>query len=355
MKKTVYINGRFLCNKIDGITRFSLEICKQLKITNLDFKIIIPKWLEYENEHDFELVRYGSLKSHFWEQLDLIKFLKSNGNPLLVNLSGIGPVFYNNQIISIHDLSFFENKKWFSKTYTLFYSIATPIIAKKAHKIITVSNFSKKEIIKFLRIDKEKINVVYNAVSREVDYKNQSQPISTLVNNILSEKYILAVSSIDPRKNLQLLIDSFLDLKLQDYKLVLVGKSSSHFNIKLNVKAENIIFTGYVSDSDLTELYKKCNFFIYPSLYEGFGIPPLEAMANNCAVIVSDIPSLREVCSDAAIYVSPYEKEDVMKAISLLINDDKLKIELRNKGILRSQSFKWEDSGQKIFELIKSL
>lgn len=354
-KDIVYVNGRFLCHKMDGIGRFSLEICKQLKKSNLDFKIVIPKWLEYKNEEGFEIVKFGNFKSHFWEQIDLLRFLKSKESPLLLNLSGLGPLFYKNQIITIHDLSFYENKKWFSKAYTFFYSTATPILVKNAIKILTVSEFSKTEIIKHLKIDEKKIEVIYNAVANDVEKRFDDLQISPIVNSVLVHKYILAVSSIDPRKNLQRLIDSFLQLNLAGYKLVLVGKSSSHFNVKLLSDSESIIFTGFVSDPDLSILYKKCEFFIYPSLYEGFGIPPLEAMKNGCAVIVSDIPSLKEVCSDAALYVNPADTESIKNGILKIIKDSVLKSDLKLKGNLRSEFFKWEISGEKIYDLIKNI
>lgn len=351
----VYINGRFLCNKMDGISRFSFEICKQLKRLGLDFKIVIPKWLEYENEESFEIVRFGNLKSHFWEQIDLLRFLKTKGNPLLLNLSGLGPLFYNNQIITIHDLSFYENKKWFSKSYTLFYSIATPVLARNALKILTVSNFSKTEIIKYLKIDEKKIEVIYNAAVNDLEKSSDNIQISPIVNSILNDKYVLAVSSIDPRKNLQRLINSFLELNLENYKLVLVGKISNHFNVKLSSNSKSVIFTGFVSDSELSILYKKCEFFIYPSLYEGFGIPPLEAMKNDCAVIVSEIPSLKEVCSDAALYVNPFDTENIKNGMLKIIEDSGLKEELKRKGSLRSEFFKWKDSGEKVHNLIKDI
>lgn len=353
--ETIYINGRFLCNKMDGISRFSLEICKQLKSLGLDFKVIIPKWAEYENTECFEIVRFGNLKSHFWEQIDLLRFLNSKGSPLLLNLSGLGPLFYKNQIITIHDLSFYANKKWFSKAYTLFYSIATPILARNAKKILTVSNFSKSEIIKYLKIEALKIEVVYNAVATDLNKEHKNYQASSAVDSILNSKYILAVSSIDPRKNLQRLIDAFLVLKLEDYKLVLVGKTSSHFNVKLKSNSENIIFTGFVSDLELSLLYKNCDFFIYPSLYEGFGIPPLEAMCNGCAVMVSDIPSLREVCLDAAIYINPFETESIKRGMLRMIEDLNLKRELKEKGSLRCDFFKWEDSGEKVYNIINSV
>jgi glycosyltransferase involved in cell wall biosynthesis len=351
----VYVNGRFLCNKIDGISRFSIEICKQLKRLNLDFIIIIPSWLEYENHENFNMVKFGKLKSHLWEQLDLPRFLYSKGSPLLINFSGLGPLFYRNQIITIHDLSFYVNKTWFSKSFTLFYSFCTPIVSKNAKKILTVSNFSKQQINEYLNITEDKIEVVYNAVSSSLISGYKTENVNPYIQNILDSKYILAVSSLDSRKNQQRLIDAFINLKLDDYRLILVGKSLNHFNVELDVKSQNIIFTGHVSDFELIELYKNCIVFVYPSLYEGFGIPPLEAMRNKCPVIVSDIPSLKEVCSDSAYYINPYSTSDISNGLKAVLNDLDLRKELSIKGHQRSELFKWEDSGEKVYQIIKTI
>lgn len=348
--KEIYINGRFLSHEMNGISRFSLEICKQLKKLNFKFKIVIPQWLEYENIQGFEIVRFGNLKSHFWEQIDLLRFLKSKQTPLLLNFSGLGSFWYKNQIIAIHDLSFYVNKNWFSKSYTLFYSLATPIVARRALKIITVSEFSKSEIVKYLHVDPNKIEVIYNGVSNDL----KTTEVDDLLNPIITGKYILAVSSIDPRKNLQRLINAFSNLKT-DYKLVLVGKTFKHFNVKLSLKSEKVIFTGFVSDNDLKNLYKNCQFFIYPSLYEGFGIPPLEAMKNGCPVIVSKIPSLIEVCGDSALYVDPYDEKDIERAILEIIYDSDLKSKLIAKATKRVDIFNWTTSGSKIFNLINNI
>lgn len=351
----LYINGRFLSHKMDGISRFSLEICKQLKDKKLIFKILVPTWLDYENNEGFEIVKIGNLKSHFWEQIDLFKFLRSQGNPLLVNFSGLGPLFYKNQVITIHDLSFYANKKWFSKSYTYFYSLATPILAKNALKILSVSNFSKSEIVKYLKVDDIKVEVIYNAVTDNIRSGIVNEEISTEIKSILSHKYILAVSSIDPRKNLQRLIYAYNDLNIDSIKLVLVGKTSNHFNIKLKSNSKDIIFTGFVSDLELSLLYENCDFFIYPSLYEGFGIPPLEAMHKGSAVVVSDIPSLKEVCSDAAFYINPYETESIKRGILEVVNNTILKEDLKMKGKIRSAFFRWEESGEKVYNLIKNI
>jgi len=335
---------------MDGITRFSLELCKQLKQQNVSFGIVIPKWLCYDNPESFHLIRYGNLKSHFWEQMDLPRFLNKEGMPFLINLSGIGPLWYKKQIITIHDLSFYVNGKWFSKAYTIFYSFATPIVARNSLAILTVSEFSKNEIVKYLKVNASKISVINNAASGYFEKSLQRLP-----QPVTDEKYILAVSSHDPRKNLQRLINVFLQNDMEGFKLILVGGGANHFNVRLSGYSENIIYKGFVEDQELLSLYENCFLFVYPSLYEGFGIPPLEAMKNNCAVVASDIPSLREVCGDAAIYIDPYSEQSIKEGIFRIIKDSSMKIELQEKGKIRSTLFNWEKSGKELYSVINTL
>ncbi|MES2454321.1 MAG: glycosyltransferase family 1 protein [Bacteroidota bacterium] len=347
----VYINGRFLCNRIDGISRFSLQICKQLKRQQFQFTILIPEWLDYKNDEEFKIHRSGKLKSHLWEQIDLRRFLLSNGSPLLINFSGLGLVLYKNQIITIHDLSFLVEPKWFSVSYRLFYRLMTPLIAKEAKAILTVSNFSKSEIIKFLKINEEKIYVIYNAVTGVHDADNSTHSTSDL-----PDKFILGVSSLDPRKNHERLIKAFDHQSLADYQLLLVGKTASNFNFNLSeISNSRIHFLGHVTDLTLHQLYKEATIFIYPSLYEGFGIPPLEAMARNCPVVASKIPSIEEVCQDTVYYVNPQNIEDIRSGMLHLIQDDELREQLRTKGIARAKDFNWSDSASRVIKIINSL
>jgi glycosyltransferase involved in cell wall biosynthesis len=340
----IYINGRFLGNKMDGISRFSLEICKHLKKNGLDFKIVIPKWVEFINDEAFDIVKFGSSKSHFWEQLDLLKFLKKNGTPLLLNLSGLGPLWYNRKIVTIHDLSFIENPKWFSKGYFLFYSITTPIIARHSLKIITVSEFSKGEIVRLLKVDADKIEVVYNAVTKSKVLPAKEKDLGL---------YVLGVSSLDPRKNFKRLIDAFKLDSLKNVKLIIVGKSGNHFMQDFSAEnTSNVQFEGYIEDEVLDKLYHNASAFVYPSLYEGFGIPPLEAMSHGCPVIVSDIKVLKEVCGDAALYIDPLSSTSIAQELTRLLSNDTLRDDLIQKGYSQVEKFSWCTSSKKIINIL---
>ena len=350
MKKknsNIYINGRFLAHKTDGISRFSFEICKALKQLNFNFTLIVPNWLDFENIQNFDIIRFGDLKSHLWEQINLPIFLRKNGSPLLINLSGLGPLYYKNQIVTIHDVSFYVNAKWFSWTYRLIYAFATPIVAKSAKTIITVSEFSKSEIIKYLRLPSFKVQVIYNAVSKDLmKLGSTSQPP-------YQQEYVLAVASLDPRKNLQRLVDAFSNSKLKDVTLVLVGKSASHFNFKINNESQNVSFAGHVNDEQLASLYRNCSLFVYPSLYEGFGIPPLEAMSFKVPVLAADIPSLREVCGQAVNYFDPYDIEDMAtKIVATFVNRTERQ-RLIMEGDTQVKKYDWIESANKLKHIIE--
>ena len=345
------INSRFLTQNITGVQRFAIEISRQLKSVLGDKVIFVsPNTIIHKDlakELDVKII--GTKTGHLWEQIDLPKYLKSIDSPLLLNLANTAPLFYKNQIITIHDLAFLQHPIWFSKKFYMYYRFLIPKIAKNGKKIITVSNFSKKEIISLLGIDEKKIEVIYNGISCNFNYNP----------TIHKKNYILAVSSLDPRKNFKNLILSFEKINLKNYRLVIVGSENKVFSnaeIKnLMKKIQNVEFTGYVSDNKLVKLYQEAKIFVYPSLYEGFGIPPLEAMASGTPVISSNVASLPEVCGDAVYYVNPYDVNDIAKGIETVLKDEKLQKELVQRGLERVKLFNWEKSANKLIKIIEGL
>ena len=343
-------NARFLTHKITGVQRYAIEISKKLQELVSEIVFISPVVTQKHTDNIFKVNCIGNFQSHMWEQIDLPLYLQKEKNPLLLNLANTAPVFYKNQIITIHDLACL-NEKWVSSKFKLFYEILLPKIINNSLKVVTVSDFSKKEIVKHFKVPENKIEVVYNAVSQEfIDLAN-----SNYQNNY--GEYILAVSSLNPRKNFKSLIQAFNKLKLKETKLLIVGEKN---NIYANPQFNNIIqgnpdtiFTGYVTDKELVGLYKNAKLFVFPSLYEGFGIPPLEAMACGCPTIVSDVASIPEVCSDASYYVDPEDVNSIADGIYEILKNESLQTELRNKGFERIKAFSWQNSAEKYIDIIK--
>ena len=355
VNKNIYIAARFLTQPITGVQRFGIELSKAIKkliltkdYSNYNVKFVAPKNIIHNEIADFlNVEKVGSLKGQLWDQIFLLKFLKSKGNPLIINFSNTLPVFYENKIVTIHDI--IHLKFPVSYSYRKYYEIVFPLMMKYSKHIITVSEFSKKEICSYFGISEDRVSVVYNGIDERFKPKK--------LNN--QEKYILGVSSIAYHKNFIKLIEAYLKLKTKNIKLYIVGglnekifgKNSKNI-LKMIEVNKNIKFLGRVDDSKLIELYSNATCFVYPSLYEGFGIPPLEAQACGCPVVLSDIPVFREVYGNSAIYFNPLDAEDIANKIEEVINNENLRDYFIRKGFENTKKYTWENSAKAFFKIL---
>ncbi len=335
-----YINGRFLTQSMTGTNRFAYELCLQLVKRKCDFVVLTPN-VPLCSAYDAQLLpirRIGRFSSHLWEQISLPLYMRKKES-LLVSLKGLGPVFKRNQVCTIHDMSYLANPAWFSKGYYLFYRLMTPIMANHAKRILTVSHFSKAEITARLGVSPDKISVVYNAPSEQFKRVEESSDST--------EKYFLTVSSLDPRKNLSLVFSAYLKSS-QRYPLYVIGERHTVFGEVTLPENGRIRFLGRVSDEELRRYYAHCSLFVYPSLYEGFGMPPMEAIACGCEnVVLSDIPVFREVYGEVGQYV----KVDDEAALSHLFDQTDMRT---NSGCFSdfTEKYTWQRSVEQLLEAI---
>jgi glycosyltransferase involved in cell wall biosynthesis len=343
----IIINSRFLTQKTTGVQRFAIEICKELKKSNLEIEFVAPKNILNNLIADkLEVKKIGYLKGHLWEQITLKSYVKSK-KAILISLCNTAPLFFKNQIVTIHDLSFRLYPEWNSKIFSLVYNTMIPIIAKNSKHILTVSNTSKEELINELSIPKDKISVAYNAVSSVFHEKELLEN----EDNYLQEDYILTVSSFHPRKNLKRLIEAFLEISDKNLKLYIVGNFDKNFafdELSLKELDFRIKVLTNVNDLDLKRIYKRAKLFVYPSLYEGFGIPIIEAMSCGVPVCVSDINVFKEVCGSNATYFDPKNIEDIRAKIVSSINHPNLKFDKLTK-------YSWQHSASVIESVVLKL
>jgi len=252
-------------------------------------------------------------------------------------------LFRGKSIVNIHDLCFIVNPQWYSFAFRNLYSLLIPKIARSASRVITNSNNSRNDIFQYCGIDSNKVNLIYWAVDesfREVD--------SSYTPTLPSDDFILYVGSLEPRKNISNLILAYEKLREQypsiGAKLCLIGGENPLFaNVKLEAKKFNddIFLLGYVDETLLHYCYRKARCVVYPSLYEGFGLPPLEAMACGAPVITSCTSSLPEVVGKAAMLVNPIDINQMADAMYQVISNPTLAERLSKLGLERVKQFSW--------------
>ncbi|EHD1548065.1 glycosyltransferase family 4 protein, partial [Escherichia coli] len=283
-----------------------------------------------------------------WQQFILPIQLFFLGKPIITSLSGLGPILYPNKLLAIHDASLYRYPSYFSNLYRIVYKKLYPITIFFSKAIITVSEFSKQEIKELINISKD-ILVVNNVTPQSYE--------GSLRDNIYEqmEPYILVVGTLDKRKNLKNVLEAFQQSKLKGvYKLLVAGGTAKSFSDNewiTNLCSDDVIFLGYVSDAELANLYNRAHFFIYMSIYEGFGIPPLESLANNCPVLLSDIDVFKEIYGDSFEYANPLSVESIAMGLERVVSSDRH--ELYEKQRIALSKYTKENQVKQFEEIIK--
>lgn len=349
----MFVNARFLTQRVTGVQRYAIEISRKLRKLNPDIRFLAPHNILHKDlAGEFQVEIVGRRTGYYWEQVELPAYLKKHHpDAVLVNLANVAPIRYRNKIVTIHDVAPIKHPQWYSKRFAYTYRLLLPLIARSSTRIISDSNFSKLEISRLFKVSEDSINVVPCATSPEFGLGDVAG------DKITEEPFILSVASLDPRKNFDRLIEAFLKLDLSDIRLVIVGSENRVFSSKklksLIRSAPNIVFTGSVDDTQLRSLYHRARLFVYPSLYEGFGLPPLEAMTCGCPCVVSNAASLPEVCGDAGLYCDPYDIEDIGDKINQVLSNADLRSELVRRGLQRAREFNWDKSARKLLDIIE--
>lgn len=273
------------------------------------------------------------------------------------------PVFAKRKILMIPDMSFIKFPQFTEKKNLKFLRKGVERSLRKADIILTISENAKDEICEHYGLNRSLVEVVYPGCPNKVTIIKDKKNIDEAKNKYkIDSQYILFFGTIEPRKNLKRLIEAYWSLPdslKENYKLVLAGgKGWYHneiFDIVKEKKLENrVIFTGYIDENDRSAIYSGASLFVLPSLYEGFGLPVLEAFACGVPVVCSDASSIPEVGGDAVLYFNPSSTEEMVTIISSALLDNNLKKKLVSKGFERLKLFSWENSIKKMINIINS-
>lgn len=347
----IFINGRFLTQQMSGVQQFAREICNELlSIGRYKITILVPtKTPLLDNSFNYCIKKIGKFESHLWEQFDLAIFMLKVKNGMLLNLCNTAPLIIKRQCVTIHDLAYKINPKWFNYWFSKFYNLIIPVLVNNCFKIFTVSETVKKEIALHYKVSPEKILVLYNKVSGGLlDAVATNEDFEYLE----PKTFYLMVGTENPRKNLEKIASFFT--KYETRTLVIIGgKHKSFYNANKKIQGNNIIRLGYITESQLKWLYTNAKAFLNPSYYEGFGIPNLEALALNCIIILSDIDVFKEIFSDSAYYFDT-QNEQKLANILYQVENDKEDVESKKiKGNHIFEKFQGKNRALEIINFIK--
>jgi len=358
------INARFLTQRITGVQRYARELTGEIISAMGQDRVILFSPEGAPTEFMGVPVKQTglSVRGHAWEQLVLPYMVKRAGVDMLLSPGNIGPMLVGRQVLTIHDAAVFAHPKGFNRVFSRWYSIALPLLAKRVRKIITDSDFSRRELLSYLNVDHQKVSVIPIGVSSIFERLSLSVVQNFKRSNNLPERFILALGSKGYNKNHKRLLEAWeILVQKRDYEdlwlITVGGRVGTLVGDYASVSSQypRVMDLGYVADEQLPFLYNAAEAFVFPSLYEGFGLPPLEAMACGCPVVVSGIASLPEVCGDAALYCDPYNPQDIAGRIDELLSNKEIRQKQRYRGIEQSKKFTWSRCARETLSVIEKV
>jgi len=338
----------------------------QLLTDILDREILkkIKYDLGLENKSNFEIITLKTKNKFSWNFWTLPNYLRKNP-PAIYLTQYITPFFVPKRIkilTIIHDISFRVFPQMIKFGDLFFLRLLIPLALRRADKIIAVSQFTRDEIIKYYKINPKKVAYIYNAVAdnflKQTFTKSELEEIKQKYQ--LPDKFILYLGTLQPRKNIPVLIEAYVKIKNQipKIKLVLAGGRGHNYDLQINktinagkLNASDVVFPGFILEEDKKAVMLLASCFCFPSLYEGFGIPILEAFSANIPCVVSQIPVHKEVAGNAVLFFAPNDVNDLSNRLVEILTENKLNVQLLEKAKTQLKIFSWEKTARKMLEI----
>jgi glycosyltransferase involved in cell wall biosynthesis len=361
MASTIFINGRFLTKSITGVQRYAVELLSHMDVLleeaeyrGLNLVCLAPPELEMLPAwKNLEVRKVGLNQGNLWEQIDLPFYLHGK---LLFSPANIGPSYYSNQVITFHDASIFAMPKAYSRAFRAKYRFIFENLVRTARLILTDSHFSQQELANYLKVPIERFLVILLGG----DHFEKTQPDPTILqeHGLSKGTYLLTIASQSRHKNFSCVLDAAQNVK-PNVEFVAVGGSFRQVFQQDDMpepKAipSNFHTLGYLNDNQLIALYQNALGYIFPSLYEGFGLPVLEAMSCGCPVLCSTAASLPEVGGDAVIYFNPLDANSLVAVIERFLDNPVLRTDLRRMGHKHAAHFTWDKTARETLNALTS-
>lgn len=363
-KLEVAINGKFLRPTAgkSGVYRVACELLFAIDLllstrpdlaSRFSCRVIGPACLP--PEFSLKTIRFqnigrfvDSLNDTAWEQIGLPWAARGK---TLVNLCNVGPAFFGNAITMIHDAQVHESPQSYSRAFRLWYRILQPRLGRKNKSILTVSGFSRDQLVSHGIAPASRVRVIHNGCDHVLRLKPDISVVQRC--GLTALPYVVALSNTQVHKNIAILFEAFESEALRDMTLVLFGSASrADFERLGHTVPTNVRFIGRIDDQELCGLLKSAVALAFPSLTEGFGLPPLEAMALGCPAIVAPCGALSEICGDAALWADPHDAEQWAKQIKALYGNPAYAAEVIAKGRVQAAQFTWENAAKQLLEIV---
>lgn len=362
--KSVAFNGRFLGRMPTGVDRFAFETLRALDellsegdvVSPFHFRVIVPSGVKPKiHLKSIDIVLGGRTSGALWEQFELPWLA---GDALLINLCNTGPILRRRQLTVIHDVAPFRVPESYGRVFRLWYRLLIPSLYKRSAGVATVSHFSKEELLSQFGRRKGGRGTAIHVMPEGTDHMDRIRADVDIISRhaLDSRPYVLAVSSMAAHKNFKAVVDAMNLLPTTDIDLVVAGGCNPRvFSGESARLADNVKYVGYVSDAELRALYEHASCFVFPSVYEGYGLPPTEAMACGCRVLASSAASIPEVCGDGATYFDPRDTCSLASALMALIRDGSANETFREKGLARARALTWRATAVSLLDHLGQL
>lgn len=354
------LNARFLNRPVTGVERLALELGRSVRAVlasrgQPDLEILVPAGTPADDAVVFgsptpPVSFVGRLGGHAWEQVELAR---ARPDAWLLNLCNTGPVTRHRQALLICDAQVMLHPESYSRTFRWWYRVMMTLASRRAAVVFTISDFSKAQLERFGLVPRGKAQVLRLGI----DHLDAvvAEPEVLARHELDRRPFLLAIGSLARHKNLAMLIDAFVAADLPNVDLVVAGGGNAKVFQGAGLReAPNIRFLGRVSDGELKALYGAAYAFACPSLTEGFGFTPLEAMRMGCPVIATTGGAVPEVCGDAAIYADPHDVEAWIQALRQIAGDEALRADLAHRAGARAASFTWQLTAQQLLDALSA-
>ena len=339
MTTGIIVNARFMGRPVSGVERYGREITARLAS-----HVTVARSEAASN----------GVWGHAWEQMLLPALV--NGH-VLWSPANTGPIAVRRQVVTLHDVAPLDHAEWFAPTFAAWYGWLLPRLVRRVAHVITVSSFSKARIVRRLGCAPSKITVIPNGVDARFRPEPDPDVAAVRRRHGIRRPYVLTVGSLDPRKNLDRLLRAWAEVchDVPEVDLLLVSAARSTLRaVRLGPLGSTVRHLDQVDDADLPGLYAGARVFVLPSVYEGFGLPALEAMASGTAVVATNAGAVPEVVGDAALAVDPTDTSAIRNALVQMLGDDAMRREYADRGRRRAARFTWGSAADRTLQVLRS-